>query len=100
MKGHRTDWEDGYEGTHKRTEKTAIRQGKTEMKGTQNGLGRRQWRGPGRTEKTAIKGHRMDWTGKTAMKGHRRTGKTTMKGHRMDWEDGYEGTQNGLGRRL
>ena len=40
--GHRTHWEDGDEGFTDRTEKTALRQGKTEMKGTQNRLGR--WR--------------------------------------------------------
>ena len=40
--GHRTDWEDGYEWGSDRTGKTALRQGKTEMKGTQNGLRRQR----------------------------------------------------------
>ena len=44
MKGHRTDWEDGYEGAHNGRE-TAMNGHRTDWEhddeGTQNGLGRR-----------------------------------------------------------
>ena len=53
--------------------------------------------GTGRTEKTAIKGHRTDW--EDGNEGAQ-NGKTTLKGLRTDWEGGYEGAQNGQGRRL
>ena len=35
MTGHRTDWEDGYEGTGKTAMKGTERTGKTAMKGTE-----------------------------------------------------------------
>ena len=46
MKGHRTDWEDGNEGTQYGLGRRKMKGHKTDMEdgneGTQNGLGRRQ----------------------------------------------------------
>ena len=57
MKGHRTDWEDGYEGAH-------------------NGRGDGYEWGTVRTGNTTMKGHRTDW--EDAMKGHITDGETAM----------------------